>query len=345
MKHLVLCYHTCPLDEPGTNLSGGMNIFLRGLLPALDMETEVWTRGAQAETVRMSPNVTLRRIPCGFQEPWTRERAHAALPEFVRNAPRDFRPDVVSAHYWMSGVAARELFPDVPMVLAYHTLQATKGDVEDPLGRARAEAELAGAAARVVFFSAVDWGVSRRLLPPLRAAVIRPGFSVAEGQPTFDLPKGFRVLVAARDDPGKNLGAARAAVLAEPGAVLVVAGQAGPSSDREVYLGSLPHHRMADLYASVHAVLCPSDYETFGLVTLEALAAGRPVAVTPGGYWGRVLRATRAGLVTPLASLPEAVRRLTRAPGERGRALASRFTLERCAHRWTALLRETRRRT
>ncbi len=322
-----------------------MNVFLRGLLPALDMETEVWTRGARAETLKLSPNVTLRRIPCGFATPWTRERAHAALPEFVRNAPRDFRPDVVSAHYWMSGVAGRELFPAVPMALAYHTLQATKGDVPDPLGRRAEEERLAREAARVVFFSALDWGVSRRLLPPLRATVIRPGFAVAPGQPTFDLPEGFRVLVAARDDPGKNLAAARSAVLGHPRGVLVVAGQAGTSSDREVYLGSLPHARMADLYASVDAVLCPSDYETFGIVTLEALAAGRPVAVTPGGYWGRVLRATRAGLVAPLAELPQAVGQLAQQGGERGQALASRFTLERCASRWSALLRALRRRT
>lgn len=344
MKHLVLCYHTDPLDEPGTNLSGGMNVFLRGLLPALSCETQVWTRGASAQTLKLSHNVTLRRIPCGFGQPWTRECAFAGLPDFVRNAPRDFRPDVISAHYWMSGVAARELFPTLPMVLAYHTLQATKGDVPDPLGRARAEAHLAGEAERVVFFSALDWGVSQRLLPPLQPAVIRPGFEFPPGQPTFDLPKGFRVLVAARDDPGKNLGAARAAVLGEPGTVLVVAGQEGSNEERVRYLGSLPHARMADLYASVDAVLCPSDYETFGIVTLEALAAGLPVAVTPGGYWGRVLSFTGAGLVTPLSELPRAVRELRQWDGERGRQLAARFSLDRCAARWSSLLQALRRR-
>jgi len=152
--------------------------------------------------------------------------------------------------------------------------------------------------------------------------------------------------VAARDDPGKNLAATVSAVLATPGAGLAVAGQDGESTDRVRFLGSLPHSRMADLYASVDAVLCPSDYETFGLVTLEALAAGLPVLVNAcGGYWGRVLRATGAGLTTTLEGLPEAVRRLMdgrlRAElGARGRRLAAHFGLERCARRWSGLLQE-----
>lgn len=344
-KHLVLSYHTDPLDEPGTNLSGGMNIFLRGLLPALrGLETEVWTRGSQPETVRLAPDVTLRRIPCGFTHPWTREKAWECLPAFVENAPR-WAPDVISAHYWMSGVAARQLFRDVPMALAYHTLQATKGDVPDGLGRREAESRLAREAARVVFFNSLDERVSRAHLPPFRGTVIRPGFRLPSGQRAdFGLPSGVVFLVAARDDPGKNLAAAREAVLETPGAALAVAGQEGESSERIRFLGSLPHSRMPDLYASVDAVLCPSDYETFGLVTLEALAAGLPVAVNPcGGYWGRVLRATGCGLTPAAAELPAAVQQLMdpqcrRRLGERGRALASHFDLERCARRWSQLL-------
>ncbi len=51
MNHLLVSYHTCPLEEPGTGLAGGMNVFLRGLLPGLarhGIRTVVLTRGTRS---------------------------------------------------------------------------------------------------------------------------------------------------------------------------------------------------------------------------------------------------------------------------------------------------------
>ena len=56
-RHLVVSYHTCPLEEPGHGLAGGMNIYLRGLLPALaarGWQLDVITRGTQDERLTMA---------------------------------------------------------------------------------------------------------------------------------------------------------------------------------------------------------------------------------------------------------------------------------------------------
>ena len=63
---------------------------------------------------------------------------------------------------------------------------------------------------------------------------------------------------------------------------------AGPAVDRirkrfpEVnYLGVLTQHELADVYASADVFVFPSKTDTFGLVLLEAMACGLPVAAYP----------------------------------------------------------------
>jgi glycosyltransferase involved in cell wall biosynthesis len=58
--------------------------------------------------------------------------------------------------------------------------------------------------------------------------------------------------------------------------------------------------RAADLFALT------SNYETFSIATLEAIAHGLPVVGTPAGYLQHLIRSTQAGVVVPSGS-PEAV--------------------------------------
>lgn len=48
-----------------------------------------------------------------------------------------------------------------------------------------------------------------------------------------------------------------------------------------VFLGFLEAYTLADTYRRVHALLLPSSFETFSIVTAEALACGTPVISTP----------------------------------------------------------------
>lgn len=369
------------MEEPGEGFAGGMNVFLLGLLRGLSkrgIATDVLTR-ATGETVEVAapfPGVRIFHVPCNWKEPPSRESVFASLDLFVERCRILMRgeriePRVVSAHYWMSGVAARKL-AGAPMILCYHTVEARK--VPAPAAgqelfssiRTAQEAALAREASRVVCFSEYDLAENRRIFPELseKGVVIPPGVDdrfrhlppreVARSY--LGLPqRGMIFLLAARGGAGKNAAAAVAAFRAmrdrwKGQATLLVAGQEGPESGPGgdvSFLGSLPHAGMPMLFAAADAVVCPSLYESFGLVPLEALSAGVPVVVPEGTYWGDRIRSEGGGLVYPreepdrfsgalfaLASSPELRARLSL----EGAAVAAPFTWEKCTASWEGLL-------
>jgi len=369
------------MEEPGEGLAGGMNVFLRGLLRGLSkrgIATDVLTRatGETVEVVAPFPGVRIFHVPCGWKEPPSRESAFASLDLFVERCRilmrgERIQPRVVSAHYWMSGVAARKL-AGAPMILCYHTVEARKvpahGAGREPLSPVRKgnEAALAREASRVVCFSEYDLEENRRIFPELseKGVVIPPGVDdrfrhlppreVARDY--LGLPQGAMIfLLAARGDAGKNTAAAVAAFRAmrdrwKGPATLIVAGQEGPEGgpgEDVFFLGSLPHAGMPMLFAAADAVVCPSLYESFGLVPLEAFSAGVPAVVPEGTYWGDRIRSEGGGLVYPreepdgfsdallaLASSSELRSRLSL----EGAAVAAPFTWEKCTASWEALL-------
>jgi D-inositol-3-phosphate glycosyltransferase len=369
------------MEEPGEGLAGGMNVFLLGLLRGLSkrgIAADVLTR-ATGETVEVSapfPGVRIFHVPCGWKEPPSRESAFASIDLFVERCRILMRgeriePGVVSAHYWMSGVAARSL-SDAPMILCYHTVEARKvpapGPEQEPLSSIRRgkEADLAREAARVVSFSEYDLAENRRLLPELseKGIVIPPGVDdrfrnlppreVARAY--LGLPQGAMIfLLAARRDAGKNAELAVAAFRAmrdrwKRPATFLVAGQEGPegAAGADVFfLGSLPHGGMPMLYAAVDAVVCPSLYESFGFVPLEALSSGVPVVVPEGTYWGERIRSQGGGLLYPkeeperlsaiLLDLAVSAELRARLSLE-GAAVAAPFTWEKCTAAWATLL-------
>ncbi|MBF8259554.1 MAG: mannosyl transferase, partial [Actinobacteria bacterium] len=124
-------------------------------------------------------------------------------------------------------------------------------------------------------------------------------------------------------DPDKNINAAfdafRALRAEEGGRVrLLVAGQKVPEAalpEGAACVGAVPHAEMPSLFTAADAVLYPSTYESFGLVPLEAMAAGIPVVVPLGGYWAKRIRSEGGGLAyVPGAEngLIEAMRALCR---------------------------------
>ena len=369
------------MDEPGEGLAGGMNVFLLGLLRGLSrrgIATEVLTHatGETVEVAELFPGIRVFHVPCGWEDPPSRESAFASLDLFVERCRILIRgeriePRVVSAHYWMSGVAARRL-SGAPMIFSYHTVEARKapapGAEREPPSAIRMaeEAALAREASRVVCFSEYDLAENRRIFPELsrKGVVIPPGVDdrfrhlppreVARSY--LGLPQaGMIFLLAAREDAGKNAAAAVSAFHAmrdrwKGPATLLVAGQDGPEggSGRDVFfLGSLPHAGMPMLFSAADVVVCPSLYESFGMVPLEALSAGVPVVVPEGTYWGDRIRSEGGGLAYPrdeparftaallaLASSPELRARLSL----EGAAVAAPFTWEKCTASWEALL-------
>jgi glycosyltransferase involved in cell wall biosynthesis len=133
-------------------------------------------------------------------------------------------------------------------------------------------------------------------------------------------------LFAGRVAPEKNLGAFLG--LALPG-TKVVAG-AGPLLERlralhpdVVFLGSQPRDALPALYRAADVLVHPSRTDTFGLVMLEALACGTPVAAFPVAGPQDVVGASDGGVLD--ADLRAAALAALRIPRARARARALAF--------------------
>jgi glycosyltransferase involved in cell wall biosynthesis len=260
------------------------------------------------------------------------------------------------------------------MLLSYHTVEAHKGlaGEGDRLSAARREAEagLAREARGVVFFTGQDMERTARVFPELggKSFVIPPGI---EGRFRVPVPRevarsilglpasGEIFLYAARKDPGKNLSEALSAIRLvasrRGGRVsLVVAGQgtgpepsAGPGEENVIYLGSVPHDSMALLYSAADASICPSRYESFGLVPLESLSAAVPAIAPEGTFWAEKFRSEGGGLCyspDDPEGLANAMLSLLENPSLRARLsfegprVAGSFTWEKCIGSWAGLL-------
>ena len=100
------------------------------------------------------------------------------------------------------------------------------------------------------------------------------------------------------------------------------------------FLGAQFGEDLARLYASADAFVFPSRTETFGLVLLEALASGLPVAAFPGtGLIRDCADASCASLDEDLGSAAKRALDLSR---ETARAFASRFSFEQSTRQFFA---------
>lgn len=322
MKVAVVSVHGCPCIPPGGLDAGGMNVYVRETsdqLAELGHAVTVFARHHATTEIAPMPMhgaVELVHIPAG-EVCATKERIGDTLPEFTDLARnwiavrrRDF--DVLSAHYWFSGVVATSLAAElsVPLVFSYHTMAATKlaarADEQESQTRLTAEREVAHSADRIVAWTQEEAATIRRehSVPADRVVVSSPGVDCARFSPRSVGDAGRGAESQARDasigyvgrlDAFKGietvLSAFAAVAKRVPSARLLVAGD-GNDEQRSRFrlaasvlgienavewLGVVPYEKMPGFYRSIDVLLAPSFHETFGLAALEAAASGVPV--------------------------------------------------------------------
>jgi glycosyltransferase involved in cell wall biosynthesis len=130
-----------------------------------------------------------------------------------------------------------------------------------------------------------------------------------------------------------------------PGLRLTVVGvPAGQQADGVDWLGVIPPARMAEVYRDADLLLFPTRYESFGLVVIEAMAAGLPVIVSDAVPPGIVIDGRNGAVIAghDPARYAAALRRLadpgTRAAmAEANRDDVRRFSIESAGAGYVAL--------
>jgi D-inositol-3-phosphate glycosyltransferase len=324
VKVAMVSEHASPLAVLGGADAGGQNVHVAALSAALarrGAEVAVHTRRddpALAPRVQAASGVTVVHVDAGPAEPIPKDDLLPHMDEFAARLRRSFRddpPDVVHAHFWMSGraalAAARPL--GIPVVQTFHALGVVKRRHQgardtSPPTRIREEVILAREADRIVatcsdeVFELVRMGADLR-----RVAVVPCGVDLGlfrPDGPAARRPSGrSRLLVVSRLVERKGIGDAVAAMARLPEAELVVAG--GPPAgalacdpearrltalaeragvaDRVRLLGRVARGDLPALYRSADLVVNVPWYEPFGIVPLEAMASGVPVVASAVG--------------------------------------------------------------
>jgi starch synthase len=315
----------------------------------------------------------------------------AALARCVDFATAPIDADVVHCHTWythLGGIAAKLLY-GVPLVITTHSLEPSRSWKRDQLGRGydlstwveKAALEFADSVVAVsrsmqddilrlfaidparvtVIYNGIDADEYRRV--DTRDALARHDIDPAVPYTLFvgrvTRQKGILHLIAACDHlrPGSQV------VLCAGAPDTPEIGQAMTDAVRAlqrrragvVWINEMVDRRAAiELYSHAAVFCCPSIYEPFGIINLEAMACGTAVVASAVGGIPEIVVPEETGLLVPFAAQPDGEpidapryardlaaaldrllgdRELRRRMGEAGRARVLReFT-------WTAIAR------
>ncbi|MEV7993621.1 glycosyltransferase [Streptomyces sp. NPDC086077] len=287
------------------------------------------------DIVPLRDGVEVHHVPAGPAEPIPKDELLPHMGDFAHHLTRLWRarpPDVVHSHFWMSGLASlravRSL--DLPLLHTYHALGTVKrrhqqlADTSPPQ-RIGHETDVGLGCDRVVATCRDEvMELTRMGICADKVGVVPCGVDTELFTPRGPVAKHrtrrYRLLQLGRLVPRKGAAVSVAALTRLPDTELLIVG--GPPknrldedpevrrlralahragvADRVHFTGGVPSHQVPALLRGSDVVLCPADYEPFGIVPLEAMACGRPVVASAvGGQLDTVADPATGRLVPP----------------------------------------------
>ena len=384
MRVAMVSEHASPLATLGGVDAGGQNVHVAALAQALGrrgaevvVHTRREDRGPQRR-VPMGPGVVVDHVTAGPAEVVSKDALFPYMDDFADDLRRQWarrRPDVVHAHFWMSGYAALQAARPlgVPVVMTFHALGVVKRRHQgsrdtSPPERLGVEQRLVEQADRIVatcsdeVFELLRLGGDRR-----RISVVPCGVDLTTFRPSGPAeerrPGRHRLVYVGRLVERKGIGNAISALAGlvnngGPDAELVVAG--GPDAaqvdtdpevrrlralarkahveDRVEFRGRVGRAELPALLRSADAVVCVPWYEPFGIVPLEAMACGVPVVASAvGGIIDSVVDGKTGVHVPPRRPdlVAEALRDLLEDDGRRAAYGAAGVARVRSRYSWS----------
>jgi type III pantothenate kinase len=332
MRIAMVSEHASPLAVLGGEDAGGQNVHVAALSTALARrghDVVVYTRRDDphlVERIPLASGVEVVHVPAGPTSAISKDEMLPFMPEMGRWLARDWRrqgtPDVVHAHFWMSGVATTVAVAELTgagegrpaSAITFHALGVVKRrhqGAADPSPPERLDIErslldrLDGVVAtcRDEISELLDLGADPRRLHVVPCGVDLERFT-ARGPHHVPWTDGCdRLLCLGRLVERKGIDTAVQALVDLPGAELVVAGgpdaseldadpdvarlrdvaRAAGVASRVRFVGRVQPDDAAALMRAADLVLSVPWYEPFGIVPLEAQACGTPVVATAVG--------------------------------------------------------------
>ena len=286
------------------------------------------------ELVSLGPRARVVHLPAGPPE-LPKESVHEYLPEFLDRlddfrSAEGLGYDLVHSHYWLSACVGERLegLWRVPHVVTFHTLALVKGlagSDDESQERERVEIEVAQGANSLVAFTneeretlVREYGASATGISIAPGGVdlerFKPGYQAGARQRLGLAQDEMVVLYVGRLEPFKGAELVLRAVAQmrrQERLKLVVVGGGGEEDPEVARLQHLagelgirshvqwhnacPQEQLPDYYVAADVCVVPSYHESFGFVSLEAMACGTPVIAAPVGGLATLVLDGRTG--------------------------------------------------
>ncbi|MBB2991519.1 glycogen(starch) synthase [Mycolicibacterium iranicum] len=286
---------------------------------------------------------------------WTLAMGHAMIRAGL--VLSDWRPDIVHAHDWLvahPAVALAQFF-DVPLVSTIHATEAGRhsGWVSGPVSRQVHALEswlVRDSDALITCSTSMRDEITTLFGPELADVTTIPNGIDTDGWPFARRRRHTgpaELLYFGRLEYEKGVHDAIAALprirRTHPGTTLTIAGDGTQLAFLEAqarkhkvvkatnFVGRVDHSQLLTLLHRADVAVLPSHYEPFGIVALEAAAAGAPLVTSTAGGLGEAVIDGVTGLSYPpgsVAALADAVRAALDGPAAaQHRAVAARDRL------------------
>ena len=309
MKILQISFHTAPFGSAGKYDSGGLNIYVEKISDHLSKNNHVTVvTGEKAESFVKS-NLEFKSLNL-FDKDLSVEDKEIYLQEFINKLYESVDPesfDVIHAHYWLSGLAGKEVANkyNKPLVYTSHSL----GIFLDGYNKERVDCEkIIMTSSDVITTSSLfeeDMILKNYNVDSNKMKLITPGVDVEifSPDPTVKRENIFLSIGRIQEQKGqmetiKFLDNFKK--VENNFTCYFVGGPSGKSGNEYLeelkqtvvnfnlkshieFLDNLPQTEIRDLLNKSKLLIHTSKFETFGLVAAEANAMGVPVLTTNSG--------------------------------------------------------------
>ena len=324
MNILQLAFHTSPFNEVGKNDGGGMSIYVQQISRHLsDNHNVTVVTGEKAESFKDN---NLEFISLNIFEPELNvEDKEVYLQEFKNKLEEslDLKSfDIIHAHYWLSGLVAKEISNQltIPFIFTSHSL----GVFLDGYNKERVDCEkIVMTSSDLVTASSVfetmlitdtykvDENKIRKITPGVDRELFSPDLSVKKENIFLSIgriqeQKGQLETLEFLNNFKKIENDFKCIFIGGP------SGKYGIeyldnlkqtvedfNLDKHVkFLDSLPQAKIIELLNKSKLLIHTSQFETFGLVAIEANTMGIPVLTTNNGSLMEIIENNKNGYLS-----------------------------------------------